>query len=194
MFVTLQVSQGCDHWVFLLSEIHEHLHPDLLLQRLHDGRLVVQLLPQLGDGGVRLLLEAAQALLELRHLPRQHRDLHDNHHHHGDQCQYCPKPWVLCGCESTECRFKTLLAWLNLTTNLQRVWQSRYGYCSWYATLSECKNILQINKWFQKNSCNCNWWNITLASKNQSQEHKCSLNTISSLAHCGKSGKRDNEA
>ena len=110
--VTLKVSQGCDHWVFLLSEIHEHLHPDLLLQRLHDGRLVVKLLPQLGDGGVRLLLEAAQALLQLRHLPRQHRDLqhyhHHNHHHHGDQCQYCPR--VLCGCESTECRFKTLLA------------------------------------------------------------------------------------
>ena len=70
LIFTLQVSQCCHHGV-LGCEIHEHLHPDLLLEGLHDVGLVLQLLPQLGDGGVRLLLQGGQAPLQVGHLAGQ---------------------------------------------------------------------------------------------------------------------------
>ena len=63
--------QSCHHWILLRCEIHEHLHPNLLLKGLHDVCLVLELLPQLGDGGIRLLLERAQTSLELSHLASQ---------------------------------------------------------------------------------------------------------------------------
>ena len=78
---TLEVGEGGHHGVLLRGEVHEHLHPDLLLQRLHDVGLVLQLLPQLRDGRVRLLLEAAQTPLQLRHLPRQQGHLRTKQSH-----------------------------------------------------------------------------------------------------------------
>ena len=74
LIFTLQVSQCCHHGV-LGCEIHEHLHPDLLLESLHDVGLVLQLLPQLGDGGVCLLLQGGEAPLQVGHLAGQQRNL-----------------------------------------------------------------------------------------------------------------------
>ena len=63
--------QSGHHWIFLCCEIHKHLHPDLLLECLHNVCLVLELLPQLSDGGVGLLLQRTQTSLELSHLPSQ---------------------------------------------------------------------------------------------------------------------------
>ena len=82
----MQVSQCCHHGV-LGCEIHEHLHPDLLLESLHDVGLVLQLLPQLGDGVVRLLLQGGEASLQVRDLRGEQGDLRGEQSVSGERCQ-----------------------------------------------------------------------------------------------------------
>ena len=87
----MQVSQCCHHGV-LGCEIHEHLHPDLLLESLHDVGLVLQLLPQLGDGVVRLLLQGGEASLQVRDLRGEQGDLRGEQSVSEERCQSDVRP------------------------------------------------------------------------------------------------------